>query len=287
MSRRLLTSLVFAVVASLLIVPGLASAAGGTGPADAYAPNGAWYQIDRGQSQWFAFAYDGKDEPILITMNAKPVDGAKFAVLTPEEVRLWEKTGDIEACGCSSEDKFTNADQSWSGSFNTPGTYAVVVKHTGHHDATTYYALTASGKGVSMVEMAAPEAPAAAAPAAEAAAAAPAMSPFDDWMAMTGGSSHWETFNYDKADTQVNLMLDAEPNNAVVFSVWTPEQVRQYSLGMDVDPIGWGTVNEKAPGEISWSGSFTSPGKYYVRVDHLGDAVSYCKLTLKGENAWF
>jgi hypothetical protein len=279
-----LTSLVFAAVASLLFGASLASAAEGTGPADAYAPDGTWHQIDRGQTQWFTFTYGEKDEQVLIKMNAKPADGAKFAVLTPEEIRLWEKTGDMESCGCSSEDKFAGADQSWSGSFNIPGTYAIVVKHTGHHNEATFYSLSASGKGVSMAQRAEPEM-VAAAPAA--AAVAPAMNPFEDWMAMPAGASHWETFNYDKADTQIDLMMDAEPNHAVVFSVWTPEQVRQYSLGMDVDPVGWGTVNEEAPGEISWSGSFTSPGKYYVRVDHLGSGTSYCKLTLKGENAWF
>jgi hypothetical protein len=106
-------------------------------------------------------------------------------------------------------------------------------------------------------------------------------------MAMTGGTGHWETFHYDKKDSQVELVMDAEPNNAVTFSVWTPEQVRLYGLGLDIKPVGYGTVNEKAPGDVSWSGSFTSPGTYYVRVEHQGQGKSYCKLTLKGDNVWF
>jgi hypothetical protein len=259
------------------------------GPSDAYAPDGSWHQIDRGQSQWYAFNYDGQDEQILITMNAKPSDGAMFMVVTPEEAALWQKTHEEESCGCSSKDEFVGADQSWAGSFNIPGTYYIVAKHTGNHDTPTFYALNVRGEGVSVPKAAESVAPAsAAAPApAAAAVAAEAMSPFDDWMAMPGGTSHWETFKYDKSDTQVDLVMDAEPNNAVTFSVWTPEQVRLYGLGLDVEPVGRGTMNDKAPGDVSWSGSFTSPGTYYVRVEHLGQGTSYCKLTLKGDNAWF
>ena len=289
MSRRLFASIVVVAMASLLIMPGLAAAAGGTGPSDAYAPDGTWHQIDRGQSQWYSFTYDGKDEQILIKMNAKPSDGAMFMVMTPEQARLWEKTGEEKSCGCSSEDKYVGADRSWSGKFNIPGTYYIVVKHSGNHATPTDYSLTVSGKGVLVPVAAKSEAPAVVAATAPAAAAAETetMSPFEDWMAMDGGTSHWETFHYDKKDSQVELVMDAEPNNAVTFSVWTPEQVRLYGLGLDIKPVGSGTVNEKAPGDVSWSGSFTSPGTYYVRVDHLGQGTSYCKLALKGENVWF
>ena len=289
MSRRLFALTVVFAMASLLIMPGLAAAAGGTGPSTAMPPDGTWHQIDRGQSQWYSFKYDGKDEQILIKMNAKPSDGAMFMVVTPEQARLWEKTGEEKSCGCSSEDKYVGADRSWSGKFNMPGTYYIVVKHSGIHETPTDYSLSVSGKGVTVPQAAAPAAAVAATSAKTAgtAAAAEEMSPFDDWMAMEGGTSHWETFKYDKSNTQVELVLDAEPNNAVTFSVWTPEEMRRYSLGEDVEPIGRGTQNEKAPGDVSWSGFFTSPGTYYVRVDHLGQGKSYCKLTLKGENAWF
>ncbi len=289
MSRRLFALTVVFAMASLLIMPGLAAAAGGAGPSTAMPPDGTWHQIDRGQSQWYSFKYDGKDEQILVKMNAKPSDGAMFMVVTPEQARLWEKTGEEKSCGCSSEDKYVGADRSWSGKFNMPGTYYIVVKHSGIHETPTDYSLSVSGKGVTVPQAAAPGAPVAAAStkAAETAVSAEAMSPFEDWMAMEGGTSHWETFTYDKSNSRVELVMDAEPNNAVTFSVWTPDQVRRYSLGENVEPIGRGTKNEKAPGDVSWSGSFTSPGTYYVRVDHLGQGKSYCKLTLKGENAWF
>jgi hypothetical protein len=289
MSRRLFASIVVVAMASLLIMPGVAAAAAGTSPSDAYAPDGAWRQINRGQSQWYSFRYDGKDEQILVKMDAKPSDGAMFMVMTPEQVRQWEKTGEEKSCGCSSEDMYVSADRSWSGSFNIPGTYYIMVKHSGNHATPTDYSLTVSGKGVSVPEAARSVAPAGVmAPApAPAAKAVEEMSPFEDWMAMPGGTSHWETFHYDEINSQVELVMDAEPNNAVSFSVWTPEQVRRYSLGEDVQPVGRGTKNEDAPGDVSWSGSFTSPGTYYVRVEHLGQGTSYCKLALKGDNAWF
>ena len=289
MSRRLFVSIVIVAMASLLIMPGIAAAAGGTGPSDAYSTDGTWRQIDRGQSQWYSFRVDSKDEQILVKMNAKPSEGAMFMVMTPEQVRLWQNTDEEKPCGCSSEDESVGADRSWSGSFTSPGTYYIVVKHSGIHATPTDYSLSVSGKGVSVPQAAASAAPVAAAPVktTEAAAAADTMSSFEDWMAMDGGTSHWETFHYDKKDSQVDLVMDAEPNNAVTFSVWTPEQVRRFSLGEDVEPIGRGTTNEKAPGDVSWSGSFTSPGTYYVRVDHLGQGTSYCKLALKGDDVWF
>ena len=130
-------------------------------------------------------------------MNAKPSDGAMFMVVTPEQARLWEKTGEEKSCGCSSEDKYVGADRSWSGKFNIPGTYYIVVKHSGIHATPTDYALSVSGNGVSISQAAAPAAPVAAAPVKTAGAGVTAeeMSPFEDWMAMEGGTSHWETFH--------------------------------------------------------------------------------------------
>ena len=289
MSRRLFALTVVFAMASLLIMPGLAAAAGGTGPSTAMPPDGTWHQIDRGQSQWYSFKYDGKDEQILVKMNAKPSDGAMFMVVTPEQARLWEKTGEEKSCGCSSEDKYVGADRSWSGKFNMPGTYYIVVKHSGIHATPTDYSLSVSGKGVTVPQAALLLHPSLQRqqrlqePRLQQRRCHPSRIGWRWRAAPATGRRSTMT----RSNSQVELVMDAEPNNAVTFSVWTPDQVRRYSLGEDVEPIGRGTENEKAPGDVSWSGSFTSPGTYYVRVDHLGQGKSYCKLTLKGDNVWF
>lgn len=114
----------------------------------------------------------------------------------------------------------------------------------------------------------------------------PEASPFEQWMGMKGGHSHWEAFQYEGDDTNVEITLDAEPDEGATFSVWTAEQVRLYGLGEDVEPVGRGTPNEYAEGDLAWSGRFVQPGTYYVLVEHRGEAPSYCKLTLQGKDVW-
>jgi hypothetical protein len=276
------------LIASLLMVPGVVLAAeGGTGPGDAYTAYGAWQTLNPGQSHWYKFMYDGEDGQISVKMDATPSSGASFAVVTPEQARIWEETGDLEACGCGGTDEFVSADLSWSGSFNAPGTYYVLVKHSGTRTTPTSYMLTVDGDGVSVP--AAPSVkPAAAAPVVAAApAAAPAPASANDWMAMEGTASHWESFYYGGKGSQIHVYLDAEPSQAVNFSVWTPEEARLFGLGEDVEPVGRGSENKFAQGDKSWSGSFTSPGTYYVRIDHTGPGTSYCKLMVTGDDVTF
>lgn len=278
------------MIASLLTVPGIALAAdGGTGPGDAFTTYDVWQTLDPGQSQWYKFMYDGEGDQVSVKMDAKPSNGASFGVLTPEQARIWEETGELETCGCGGTDEFVNADLSWSGSFNTPGTYYVLVKSAGSRSTPTSYMLSVSGDGVSVpTATAALPATAAAAPAVtHTPAAAPAPVSAHDWMAMDATASHWESFYYDGKGSQIHAYLDAEPSQAVNFSIWTPEQARLFGLGEDVEPVGRGSENKFAQGDKSWSGSFTSPGTYYVRIEHAGPGMSYCKLMVAGDDVTF
>jgi hypothetical protein len=272
------------VVASLMLAPAIAQAAGtgGNGPWDAFAVDGTWQQLNPGQTHWYKFMTDGEEGRILVQLNAEPEDGAAFSVRTAEQARIFQETGDEEACGCSSPDEFIDADTAWAGEFNIPGTYYVAVKHTGRHDAPVFYALDVSGKGV-LKPATAPRP--AAAPAAEKAPMAE-VSAFHDWMGMEGSHSHWETFTYEGDDTNVEIALDTEPDQGAVFSVWTPDQVREYGQGLKVEPVGRGTPNDDVEADLFWSGRFAQPGTYYVLVEHRGEAPSYCKLTLQGKDVW-
>jgi len=284
MFKRMPTLVLVCIVANLMLAPAavLAADTGGTGPWDAYAVDGSWQQLNQGQSHWYKFIYDGEEGQIFVRLNAEPEDGAAFSMRTAEQARIFQETGDEEACGCSSPDEFVDADASWAGEFNIPGTYYVVVRHTGRHDAPVFYSLEVSGAGV-LQPVAAPTAAAAPAPEKE---PMPEASPFDEWMGMEGSHSHWEAFYYSGDDSKVDISLDSEPNEGASFSVWTAEQARLFGLGEDVDPTGRGTPNEYAEGDLFWSGSFAQPGTYYVLVEHRGEAPSYCRLTLQGKDAW-
>jgi hypothetical protein len=278
------TLVVVCVLASLMLVPAtvLAAETGGTGPWDAYAVDGSWQQLNQRQTHWYKFMYDGEEGQIFVRLYSEPEDGAMFAVRTAEQARIFQETGDEEACGCSSVDEFVDADASWAGEFNIPGTYYVVVKHTGRHDAPVYYSLEVSGAGVLKPVVAAR---AAAAPAPEK-KPLPEVSPFDDWMGMEKDCCHWESFYYEGDGSNVEISLDTEPDQGAVFSVWTPQQLREYSQGLEVEPVGRGTPNDSVDADLFWSGSFVQPGTFYVLVEHRGEAPSYCKLTLQGKDAW-
>ena len=69
------------------------------------------------------------------------------------------------------------------------------------------------------------------------------------------------------------MWLDSSPSNAVGFSIWTDRQVEQ---GED-DPLGRGTADEFAPGDISWLGGSPESAIYFVVVtitdnNHVGPA---------------
>ena len=60
------------------------------------------------------------------------------------------------------------------------------------------------------------------------------------------------------------VLLDAEPDGSVAFSIWTEEQVRLWALGKEFEPVGRGTENDLQPGDLFWSGRLGRPGRFYV-----------------------
>lgn len=274
------------VIALMLAVPGGTVAAAGAGPDDAQAPNGAWTEILSGQEHWYAFNYDGGEGQIYVRLDAEPKDGVTFSVRTPEQVRIWQETGDMEACGCSSENEAEQIDAFWTGNFKSQGKYYVVVKHSGTRSTPASYALTVDGEGVWYEAPAKPLPVVAPAPKAKERAAEMVMAP-DQWMPMEVGSEHWFRFRYEGDGSQIEINLDADPDSGATFSVWTPEQARLFALGEDIGPVGRGSEDANAPGDLTWSGSFPGSGTYFVRVEHSGAAPSNCKLTISGADVWY
>jgi len=283
MKNGLFTVAAIVMLVSMLVAPGVALAAGseGTGPDNALDPNGMWAEIGPGQTHWYAFLYDGEGGQIDVRMDVDPTGGAMFKIVTPAQLDLWQRSGDLTSCGCSTANDIEKVDGFWSGNFNTAGTYYIVVEHTGAKDGPAAYALIASGQGVTVA--AAPEAaPSAMVAESEPAVAETVPAEVGSWMSLPVGMEHWFSFYYDGDGSQIEITLAADPDNGATFSVWTSEQVRRYSLGEDVQPVGRGSQNEFASGDLVWSGSFTSPGKYFVRVDHRGAAPTKCMLDITG-----
>jgi TolB protein len=123
---------------------------GAGGPDDAAAPDNAWHPINPGEEHWYAFYYAGDGSPFQIRLQVVPEGGADFALWTPYNIRTWADGAEVEPVGRGSPDPATDDSLVWSGSFNTKGTYYVIVEHAGGQPGTSYYTLDINGEGVSV-----------------------------------------------------------------------------------------------------------------------------------------
>ena len=319
-------------IVCLLLGPALvlADTPGGTGPGDALAPSGEWTALTRGEKHWYAFEYRGHQEMqavedeedeeeavwvssrIQVLLDAEPDQGITFAVWTPENIRNWALGQEVEPVGRGGEDEYAPGDLCWCGTFQEPGTYYVVVEHTGQGPDTAYYTLEILGRDVSFsAPTATPATAAEPAPEAEEVAAGEAgavagtgpdlaLAPGDEWIPIAAGQDTWFVFQYqghhefeEDEDgeevavwiaTPVQIWLDAEPDATAAFSIWTAEQIRLWALGEEVDPLGRGTANEYEAGDLFWAGSLSNPGRYYVLVEHQGTEPGSFRLSISGQD---
>ena len=77
------------------------------------------------------------------------------------------------------------------------------------------------------------------------------------------------------------MYVDTVDNAA--FSVWTPEQMRQWAAGEEVSPVGRGTANEYEAGDMFWAGSFCTSGAYYVVVENGSATDASFQLSISGD----
>jgi hypothetical protein len=197
----------------------------------------------------------------------------------------------------------SNPDQVWNGSFNTKGTYYVVVDQNSSGPGTFRLSVTGSGVYTAGQPMpasspAAPAAPAAAAPAASApmtttvtaaptavapAASAPVTSTVaagtgpanaitspKGWVTTTPGATTWYAFSYLGDGSQITVHMFVYPSSAASYTVWTPQDLLSsqsgWTLGGSTSPVGIGSPNPNNGNDIMWSGSFITSGTYYVVV---------------------
>ena len=122
-----------------------------------------------------------------------------------------------------------------------------------------------------------------------------AMTATGEWKTLGVGGEHWYAFQVPGADadgdeSKVTIELQAAPVGSVGFSVWNLEGLHQKAAaGPDetVEAIGHGSAEPLDElgfvDKLVWSGSFVSPGPYYVCVDQVGHSAAGYALRIGGD----
>jgi len=112
----------------------------GKSPADALTAAGQWAPLAVGQQVWYTFSYSGDGSQVQARMAVYPSGSADFAVWTAADLERSAQDSSIKPVGRGSVDNALGGDLVWVGSFNTGGTYYVVVTQNGSTPAN--YSLT-------------------------------------------------------------------------------------------------------------------------------------------------
>ena len=175
-----------------------------------------------------------------------------------------------------------------------------MVEHTGFRTGPVYYSLKAEGKGVGF--LAAPveeglaveetlgivEAEAVAIPELTVGGTGPddTLAPSDGWMSIGAGQWLWFAAHYDGEGSSILVSMDADSDDAN-FGIWTAETIRRWAAGEKEQPIGRGSDDDFAPGDLSWSGSFPGPASFYIVVQNDGAGVVNFNVTASGKDVWY
>jgi TolB protein len=116
-----------------------------------------------------------------------------------------------------------------------------------------------------------------------------ASAPANTWVPLDAGESPWYAFQYAGDRSQVEVRLQVQPEESAGFVIWTPELIEQWGKGMPVEPVGRGSGDPITEGTVSWSGSFTTTGTYYVVVEKMDgqQGTSHYLLRIEGEGVSF
>jgi hypothetical protein len=130
------------------------------------------------------------------------------------------------------------------------------------------------------------------------------------WHELAPGEVHWYKFGYNVGYKQTNdddddddfdkefeivapyvsIRLISEPNNLEQpgFSVWTPERLKQLQIeggdDNEAQPLGRGSPEEHAKGDLFWRGRFDGRGTYYVAVENKSNETRYYALYMNTDS---
>ncbi len=146
---------IIALLAALwLLAVGVSFAAGG-GPSDTIFADGAAQTVAPHSSLWFRFEYGGDNTDVDVTLDANDASALRFNVYTPQAVIAWQNGETLKKIGEGSS--VQNHARGWSGRFNFPGTFYVIVYNDG--DAPVSVNVQASGESVKTDALPPPPAP--------------------------------------------------------------------------------------------------------------------------------
>lgn len=262
----------------------------GMGPDVAMSP-GDWAPVIAGEQHWFSFNYDGDGKAININLYAKPTNGAAFKVLTPDQAEHWRRTGEIKSVGAGSHNDATKSELFWTGSFKESGTYYVIVEHSKLTREATWCKLSITGKGVTLPGGAIAPVPAVVAPKPALGMGPDATYLPGQYQELREGVRTWYAFTYDRhaTDPTIEIKLYSKHTEGLVFKIMTPSQVANWRSTGEIKWIGAGSKNSASSADLSWKGSFTTSGTYYVIVEHspTKGETAYGKLLITGEGVTF
>ncbi len=100
------------------------------------------------------------------------------------------------------------------------------------------------------------------------------------------GQRIWYGFQYAGDGSPILIDMSAAPGGSANFSVWTSDNVRNWAAGQGESPVGRGSQQARGVrpygDDLIWSGSFRSPGVYYVVVDQTGLVPATINLKVTG-----
>lgn len=279
MNGKIRRKAVALVLSALIVMTSAVAAFAATGPESATAPGDGWVTIQAGESHWYTFRDEGDNGQINVEMD---VDGsAGFAVYTPAQVTAWQNGGDLDSVGIGTSNGNVSADLLWAGNFNQSGDYYVVVSQ--RNSGSSSYQLRISGADVWFPVPAAEMIASTPAMASESVADSPSTPASTEPNALLPGAEAVVSFDYDGKADQILVSLDSDPDSAISFSVWTPNEWQRRSKGQDVSPIGRGTANDLVVGDLSWSGNFVESGTYYLILTNGSSQNANYTLTISGD----
>lgn len=262
----------------------------GMGPDEAMSP-GDWAPIVAGERHWFAFNYDGDGNSVKINMYAKPTNGATFKVMTPAQADHWRRTGEIQFVGAGSYNQAVHSEMFWTGEFKKSGTYYVVVEHSKLSREAAWCKLSITGKGVTFPTESINPVPAVIAPQPGLGVGPELAYLPGEYQELREGMRNWFAFTYDKhaVNPMIEIRMYAKHTEGLIFKIMTPEQVALWRTTGKIEWIGAGFKDAASSADLSWKGSFTTSGVYYVVVEHSksGGETAYGKLLITGEGVSF
>ncbi len=106
-----------------------------------------------------------------------------------------------------------------------------------------------------------------------------------EWAQLGAGADQWHAFTYACDGSQIEVRVQTEPAGNVEFALWTPELIERWALGYYVEPVGRGSADPYAGGQLVWTGNFVTAGTYYVAVGSSGDraGTSYYQIEVSGD----